>query len=337
MSALLTITIPTFNRGEHLDVLLESLFVQINAFKDEVRIAVIDNHSTDDTALRCEAWKKKGMPFEYICNATNIGMAGNIIKCFEITDTEYSWTIGDDDVLRKGALRLILETLKRCKPDILQIGIASISENPIASQMEIHEKVTPRVMDASSFFKLTHVWLTFISGNLIRKATHANAANTAPLTTFENTVIPQLGWILETLKSGNRFVFVPQRLLLARRRNSGGYNPFKTFSVDIVAIVDTHLPPAESATFKVRAILKFVAPMIMSYRRDDLGDFQMMASDPADIRQAFSKFLGYWIWIVPLMRFPMGLAVIVYQVSRLFSKSISVVDRIEIYGFKLKR
>ena len=77
--------------------------MQIDAFRDDIRIVVIDNHSTDDTALRCEEWKQKGMPFDYICNAENIGMARNIIKCFELAETPYCWVFGDDDMVRIGA------------------------------------------------------------------------------------------------------------------------------------------------------------------------------------------------------------------------------------------
>ena len=40
-------------------------------------------------------------------------MAGNIIKCFDIAETEYSWSIGDDDILRDGALACVMDILTR--------------------------------------------------------------------------------------------------------------------------------------------------------------------------------------------------------------------------------
>ena len=337
MSALLTITIPTFNRAEHLDVLLDSLFAQINAFKDDIRLVVIDNHSTDDTALRCEAWKQKGMPFEYICNAENIGMARNIIKCFDIAETEYSWTIGDDDVLRDGTVAHVMGILKRDRPDLLRFGAQPFHSPVTVSQRRAIATVKPKLMDAMSFVRLVNVYMTFLSCLVLRKATYRDAPEAAPLDKYSSSVIPQLGWTLDILMVGQRFCYVPQCLVLGRAGASGGYNACETFSTRLVEILDASMSARLARVFKARTVVKYLPSMIIKIRADVSGSFSLSEADPHHLKRAYSQFSAYWLFIFPVMRLPLGLARIAYFFSRITSKCVGVLDRLEIYGFRLQR
>src|SRR5450759_4523896 len=99
MESLLTITIPTFNRCDRLDLLLESIANQFAPIEKDVSVIVLDNQSSDGTPACCEKWARRIERLGYIRNSENIGMSRNIIKCFDITNSTYSWTIGDDDIL----------------------------------------------------------------------------------------------------------------------------------------------------------------------------------------------------------------------------------------------
>ncbi len=337
MSALLTISIPTFNRAETLDALLASLFAQIDAFRDEIRIVVVDNHSTDETALRCAEWKQKGMGFEYICNVENIGMAANIIKCFEIAETEFSWTIGDDDVLRDGMLAQILKVLRQNRPDLLHFGAQSFHSPTSVSQMRAVKKISPMMMDAMSFVRLVHVYMTFLSCLVLRKATYQNIREPAPTYKYRDTVLPQLSWILGILTTGNSFCYIPQRLVFSRAGGSGGYNACETFSTQITEILDSSTTIRLARVFKARTVVKYLPSMIIAIRTKASGDFSVSDGDPAHMKRAYSKFVAYWLFVVPVTHLPLWLARIVYLVSRLTSKCISVLDRVDIYAFKLQR
>jgi glycosyltransferase involved in cell wall biosynthesis len=62
-------------------------------------IIVIDNASTDHTSIIVESYLRgplKGV-IKYMRNSANIGMLGNIIRCFELATTEWLWILGDDD------------------------------------------------------------------------------------------------------------------------------------------------------------------------------------------------------------------------------------------------
>ncbi len=336
MSTLLTIAIPTFNRADHLDALLESLSEQIKAFQDDIRLVVIDNHSTDDTALRCETWKQKGLTFDYICNAENIGMAGNIIKCFEIAETEYSWTIGDDDKVRSGMLAQVMEVLRREHPDLLHFVGQTFNPASAASQRSA-PKLTPRTVDARAFVRLVHVHITFISCLILRKATRAACDKIAPLERYPGCVIPQLIWILEILRAGHRFTYVPQPLILGRDSGAEGYRACQTFSTEIVEILDAGVCAKLANAFKTRIVIKYLPSTVLKLRQRKFGASGLSDMDAWCLNRAYSRFVGYWLFLVPMVRLPLWPAKIAFLLSRLTGNCIAVLDRIDIYVFRLHR
>ena len=77
MKAILTISIPTYNRYVQLNQLLDSIFKQPESVEQLVRNAVIDNHSVDGTQQCCEKWLLRMTGMTYIQNPENLGMARN--------------------------------------------------------------------------------------------------------------------------------------------------------------------------------------------------------------------------------------------------------------------
>jgi hypothetical protein len=94
--ALLTIAIPTFNRNEILKRLLEKLLPQLTS---AVRIVVIDNASDVPVRSTISGLLEEypGASIRLVRNLWNIGADANILRCFELCETEYLWVLGDDD------------------------------------------------------------------------------------------------------------------------------------------------------------------------------------------------------------------------------------------------
>jgi glycosyltransferase involved in cell wall biosynthesis len=331
MESLLTITIPTFNRRDCLDLLLESIAKQLAPVKKDVSVIVMDNHSSDQTPACCKKWARQIERLVYIRNSENIGMSRNIIKCFEITQSAYSWIIGDDDILRLGVLQHIVDMLKQQQPDLMHMNVEPFLGSPSPDSIAFSGPVTPRRMDNVSFTRIVHIYTTFISGMIINKCAFHERALLASLHQHENTVIPQMAWILDILKHGQRFVYVPQRLVLARRQGSGGYNLYKTFSLDLVNILDQQLPEKMGRIFKRRTILKFLPTLIFMTRKNKIGGFAVTRDEELLFKRAYSGFASYWLLMVPLLRLPLPLASLMYYASRLISKFVSVYDRVWAY------
>ncbi|MEI7901561.1 MAG: glycosyltransferase [bacterium] len=109
---LLTIAIPTFNRPAQLKHTLEVIVPQI-AGEQRVRLMVFDNHS-EVPAVQILAELGVGLSAQVsvVRHAFNIGGSANVMRCFELCETEWLWVLGDDDKPRPDAVRTILQDAK---------------------------------------------------------------------------------------------------------------------------------------------------------------------------------------------------------------------------------
>ena len=112
MAPLLSICVPTYNRAELLRSLLLSLVPQVRELAGEVELVVSDNCSTDETRQTVE-WARGFGPLRYHRNGENIGAIPNILLLAdELAAGEFCWLLGDDEMLRPGAVAKVVEILK---------------------------------------------------------------------------------------------------------------------------------------------------------------------------------------------------------------------------------
>lgn len=93
----LSIAVPTFNRGNVLQPLLEAIQKQAGP---EDELLVCDDGSADNTARLLGSFPK----FQIRRQATNVGMVENWNTCLRATTREWICLIHDDDVLAEGGL-----------------------------------------------------------------------------------------------------------------------------------------------------------------------------------------------------------------------------------------
>lgn len=92
----LQIILITYNRLNFARQTLEELLGEKSPVKD-FSITVLDNNSSDGTALYVKDLQRYHPNISYIKNSYNLGIAGNIAKAMEIASKEYYWIICDDD------------------------------------------------------------------------------------------------------------------------------------------------------------------------------------------------------------------------------------------------
>jgi len=115
---LVSICIPTFNRGKYLDYLLNNIIEQIGINSESVQVVVSDNFSTDDTWSIIIKYQKIGLNLKYVRNSKNHGFVVNLNSALQVADGEYCWLMGDDDAFRPGAIAYMSELIKTFRPDI---------------------------------------------------------------------------------------------------------------------------------------------------------------------------------------------------------------------------
>ena len=109
----LSICIPTYNRSESLNNCLNSIFLN-NINLSEIEICISDNNSTDKTSEVIIDYENK-LNIKYNKNIENIGVAQNILKAVEMSDSEFCWIVGDDDLILNDAIKTVLKLLNQYK------------------------------------------------------------------------------------------------------------------------------------------------------------------------------------------------------------------------------
>lgn len=106
----LTIAIPTFNRHENLKNTLVRLLPQVT---DQCMLLIIDNHSDVPVASWAEEFigNYPDVSWRIIRNRINVGGNSNILRCFEYCESDWLWTLGDDDEITQDAIATIFEDI----------------------------------------------------------------------------------------------------------------------------------------------------------------------------------------------------------------------------------
>ena len=107
----LTIAIPTYNRNPLLKSTLDKLVPQLDGSS---RILIIDDHSPQpvEADLREEFRPMLGSQIQIVRNSANIGLSANVMRCFELCDTEWMWLLGDDDSISDNAIATIRQEIE---------------------------------------------------------------------------------------------------------------------------------------------------------------------------------------------------------------------------------
>ncbi|PWK21411.1 glycosyltransferase involved in cell wall biosynthesis [Arcicella aurantiaca] len=134
---LLAFCIPTYNRSEILEEVLEDLISKIKDYSFFILIS--DNFSTDDTKVIVNKYMLK---YEYIIynqQKENLGADKNIQSTLKLFKANYYWLIGDSACLKNKSLLPILNFLTVENPDAYIINVSSRVKN-LPSQLFVERE-----------------------------------------------------------------------------------------------------------------------------------------------------------------------------------------------------
>ncbi|WP_367875297.1 glycosyltransferase family 2 protein [Luteolibacter sp. Populi] len=134
----LSITIPTYDRLAQLSATLQALFDDV--LPDDVELVIIDNHSPE--ALEPELRKLQGIDpqrIRFIRNSANVGLAANVLRCFEVAEGDWVWTLSDDDPPIRGAVRSIMEEILSTGPNDFLLKFNSSNGGEVAERQTISD------------------------------------------------------------------------------------------------------------------------------------------------------------------------------------------------------
>lgn len=168
---------------------------------------------------------KKGLRLEYHRNETNLGMDGNFINCFKFANGKYIWLLGSDDIPQKGRLKTICEILFSSN----DYGLLHL-----AGEKPRKDEALVEVEDKSSLLEDLHVWITFISGNIVK----GEFVKDIDFEKYRGTLISQVPLYIHAVLSSNKNAVYYANVFEkgSDSANNGGYNIFQVFVDNLFCI-----------------------------------------------------------------------------------------------------
>ena len=112
MSLKLSICIPTFNRPSQLPNCLNSICIAKANSNIDFDVCISDNGSNYDVKKIVDNFTDK-LNITLNINKKNLGYQPNLIKAISLSNSEFVWTIGDDDLLTPNSLKLLNELFEK--------------------------------------------------------------------------------------------------------------------------------------------------------------------------------------------------------------------------------
>ena len=206
----------TYNRSQYLRKSLRSALQQVGN-DPLVEVLVSDNASTDETRSLVAEQQKRFKNLRYFCNEKNIGAEGNIHKAIERSRGEYVIVAGDDDYLQDGALRVVLDNIRKYR------GAALFHLRKENVPRRVHE-------DAGIIPYIAYVGyhMTWIGGIVWRRELYPLIKEPQK---YDYTGMPQVYLQLEMLRKNPKFVILYGMFLTegSGERTPSGFNFAETF------------------------------------------------------------------------------------------------------------
>jgi glycosyltransferase involved in cell wall biosynthesis len=154
----LGIFVITYNRAPKLRNTLE--FLVHSSLKDYF-ITVLDNGSTDDSALVAKTFESKLANLRVVTNRVNVGPNANFLKAIELSDFEYTWVLCDDDLIDLSHFDNVHRVIENEKLDLIHVGAHAQKEWRFGGQTK---PVQTLVSEGYNFFKFA----SFMPCNIFR-------------------------------------------------------------------------------------------------------------------------------------------------------------------------
>ncbi|MEO5340792.1 MAG: glycosyltransferase [Magnetococcus sp. MYC-9] len=225
MAPLLSIVIPTYNRGFFLEQLLFSIDHYARAEeipKDLLEVVVVDNASTDGTPAICQDYSTRIARFRSVRRTELVAAEVNIISSSLVATGEWVWTFGDDDIIHAGSLKKIINLLHHLSADIVFLNYSSVWKNGTTRHLErlsnLESTSTPiplgNLITQRYFFQI----ISFISASVCRRACLA-AVDYAP---YQTGFVPAYSHVLVKLEAFAKrpALFIAEPLLAQRLDNT---------------------------------------------------------------------------------------------------------------------
>jgi abequosyltransferase len=307
--ALLSITIPTWNRAKYLALSLSQLTRELAHLSDrsEIEILVSDNASDDDTQGVVQAAIAGGLPVRYVRNASNIGSDHNIAQCFNLASGDYVMLLGDDDLFVDDALGPILEVLRAREVGVVNLRAYGYEHDPRMEFPGGSVPVASITQDTQGFIVRMGVMSTLISANIVAK----HLLQGVDAREFCGTSLVQTHLVYRAALAARSNASFDQYMVACKRNNSGGYAFSEVFVDRFGEVLDSLL--ARGVT--EYTIRRLEGRMLLGYYPFYAWRIRRAVSSDSHgtwdrFRQRFGSRWQFWIFVAPTLKLPRMLGLV---------------------------
>ncbi|MEI6300032.1 MAG: glycosyltransferase family 2 protein [Betaproteobacteria bacterium] len=165
----LSICIATYNRGRFIAQTLDSILGQMES---GVELIVVDGASPDNTPEVLAHYCSRHPELTYRREPVNSGVDADYDKAVGYATGEYCWLMTDDDLLKPGAVRRVLETLEGQAELVVvnaEVRNADLSKKMEDRRLAIFNDISYTNAGEDQFLRNTGAYLSFIGGVVIKK------------------------------------------------------------------------------------------------------------------------------------------------------------------------
>lgn len=225
----LAVCIPNYNRPQKLHALIKELARQIaiGDMVDKVEICINDDCSPESPVWVIEDVKKEypEVDIAFGVNERNMGMDYNFLNCVKMSDAEYCWIVGNDDLPEENAIQRVLYYLddEYVGVDLLVSPFDVYDEKnnvlrtvyPLkdtsdqilyydSSKIGEYDALIGRVTDGNGLF-------CFLSNVIFKKGAWIRHGDM--FRDKMNSIFIQMYMNLQTMKEGAVYKYVPEKLI----------------------------------------------------------------------------------------------------------------------------
>lgn len=218
MNNLFTIVIPTYNRCEMLKESLEMVLPQVRKCKEDVRLFISDNSSTDGTQELVEHYlQTNGDILQYHRQLENIGAQANFRYAVRNVQSKYVCLLGDDDVVFPNYVETVVEILRK-HPDVGLVNYNVLTVDYSLNNARLRQAdimgIQPIVYESGRNLIYDHLEIpSLISSNVFKREAFVKVLDTISVGTY-----PGYDWFAALYKSclNTKCVFIGLPILLQR-------------------------------------------------------------------------------------------------------------------------
>jgi len=231
---LICITIPTYNRNDLLNTTVIELLEQLG---EDCYIQILDNCSDIPVSVSLSE-VLRNYPQHRVDvhrNEVNIGCNANIVKCFEICQSEWVWLLSDDDAIMPNAINTIREAIL-FSPESIYVSF------PVKGNIRLANTVTT---GRTEFIEKLSYYadMNLISNNVFRCETFKCQIQLGYRFTY--SCAPFLAMLFNALNTQNKACLFTEPLISGNATNPGNIGwswlPFALGRMTILDLPLTHV------------------------------------------------------------------------------------------------